>query len=129
MGVETDDAAGEPECASAGRGNGHFERDALCLAQASQSSRCDRARRWKEPVGVVQDTLIESDYRREEYRVFCRDIQDGFPKNNLLIRSSAIESYGDVVSRNFERISLMHKLRETRAFVGFSRLYPDNDLT
>ena len=78
---------------------------------------------------VRQDTLSESDYRREEYRVFCRDIQDGFPKNNLLIRSAAIESYGDVVSRNFERISLLHKLRETRAFVGFSRLYPDNDLT
>ena len=76
-----------------------------------------------------QDTLIESDYRRDEYRVFCRDIQEGFPKNNLLIRSSSIENYGDVVSRNFERVSLMHKLRETRAFVGFSRIYPESDLT
>lgn len=76
-----------------------------------------------------QDTLVESDYRRDEYRVFCRDIQDGFPKKNLLIRSSPIDGYGDVISANFERVSLMHKLRETRAFVGFSRIYPECDLS
>lgn len=78
---------------------------------------------------VRQDPLIENDYRREEYRVFCRDIQEGYPKTNLLIRSLPIESYGDLVRSSFERISLLHKLRETRAFVGYSRIFPDNDLT
>jgi hypothetical protein len=80
-------------------------------------------------VGVQQDTLAESDYRREEYRVFCRDIHEGYPKANLLIRSSEMSSYGDLVRSSFERVSLLHKLRETRAFVGFSRIYPGDDLT
>lgn len=79
--------------------------------------------------GVQQDTLAESDYRREEYRVFCRDVQEGYPKANLLIRSSEMSSYGDLVRSSFERVSLLHKLRETRAFVGFSRIYPGDDLT
>ncbi|WP_204374782.1 DUF1998 domain-containing protein [Ferrovum sp. JA12] len=79
--------------------------------------------------GLQQDILVESNYRMEEYRVFCRDIQEGYPKANLLIRSSEIASYGDLVRSSFERISLLHKLRETRAFVGFSRIYPGDDLT
>lgn len=81
------------------------------------------------PTGSEQDSLGESDYRWEEYRVFCRDVQDGYPKTNLLIRSSAIDLYGDRVRDSFERISQLHKLRETRAFVGFSRIYPGDDLT
>lgn len=78
---------------------------------------------------VQQDSLAESDYRQEEYRVFCRDVQEGYPKTNLLIRSSAMESYGEIVRSFFERISLLHKLRETRAFVGFSRIFPSDELT
>ena len=83
----------------------------------------------QETAGVQQDALAESDYRREEYRVFCRDIQEGYPKANLLIRSSEMSSYGDLIRSSFERVSLLHKLRETRAFVGFSRIYPGDDLT
>ena len=79
--------------------------------------------------GVQQDTLVESDYRREEYRVFGRDVQEGYPKTNLLIRSSEINRYGDLIQSSFDRISLLHKLRETRAFVGFSRIFPGDDLT
>ncbi len=83
----------------------------------------------KGTAGVQQDTLVESDYRREEYRVFCRDVQEGYPKTNLLIRSSNMENYGELIQSSFERVSLLHKLRETRAFVGFSRIYPGADLT
>ncbi|MBK6973913.1 MAG: DUF1998 domain-containing protein [Sterolibacteriaceae bacterium] len=78
---------------------------------------------------VRQDPLIETDYRREEYQVFCQDIQEGYPKTNLLIRSHAIGDYGNLVKSSFERVSLLHKLRETRAFVGYSRIFPENDLT
>lgn len=76
-----------------------------------------------------QDSLNESDYRLEEYRVFCRDVQEGYPKTNLLIRSSEMKNYGELVQSSFERISLLHKLRETRAFVGFSRIFPGDELT
>ena len=78
---------------------------------------------------VQQDSLVETDFRREEYRVFCRDVQEGYPKTNLLIRSSAMENYGEIIRSLFERVSLLHKLRETRAFVGFSRIFPGDDLT
>jgi len=76
-----------------------------------------------------QDTLVETDYRREEYRVFCRDVQEGYPKTNLLIRSSEMNDYGDLIRSSFERVSQLHKLRETRAFVGYSRIFPGSDLT
>jgi hypothetical protein len=81
------------------------------------------------PNGSEQDSLGESDYRLEEYRVFCRDVHEGYPKTNLLIRSSDIDLYGELVRDSFERISQLHKLRETRAFVGFSRIFPGSDLT
>jgi len=79
--------------------------------------------------GLSQDPLAESAYRHQEYRVFCRDVQEGFPKTNLLIKSHPIAGYGDIVAESFDRVSLLHKLRETKAYVGYSRIFPDNDLT
>lgn len=76
--------------------------------------------------GTVQD---ESDFRFEEYRVFCRDIEDGYPKKNLLIRSAEMSEYGKDISSFFDRVSLLHKLRETRAFVGYSRIFPESEVS
>lgn len=78
-----------------------------------------------EPLSDVGDAT----YRAEEYRAFCRDGQDGFPKANLLIRSRPILDYSDVVRRNFSRVALLDKLRETRAFVGFTRIYTNSSAT
>jgi Domain of unknown function (DUF1998) len=78
-----------------------------------------------EPISDVGDAT----YRAEEYRAFCRDGQDGFPKANLLIRSRSMTDYSDLVSRNFSRVSLLDKLRETRAFVGFTRIYTNSTAT
>ena len=71
----------------------------------------------------------EQHYRRQEYDIFIQNIREGYPKTNLLIKSEDFNSYGSVVTNNFSRISLVHKLRETRAFVGFSRIYPDDTLS
>jgi hypothetical protein len=79
-----------------------------------------------EKVAIPSDTP-EQAFRREEYDLFRRDIQEGYPKTNLLIRSENISAYEPIISTNFERISLMHKLRETRAFIGFSRIFPEGD--
>lgn len=65
----------------------------------------------------------EGAFRSEEYVAFCKDGQEGTPKVNLLVRSYSIQDYGPVVRPHFSRIALLDKLRETRAFVGFSRLY------
>lgn len=65
----------------------------------------------------------EGAFRSEEYAAFNRDGQEGTPKVNLLVRSHPIAKYDDVVSKRFARVALLDKLRETRAFVGFSRLF------
>lgn len=66
---------------------------------------------------VMVDQLIE------EYDVFCKDIKDGqMPRLNLLIRSHSIDEYKKSIKDNFDRISLLHKLRETRVFLGYSRI-------
>jgi hypothetical protein len=78
--------------------------------------------------GTPVDEVSNGLYRQEEYQAFCRDGQDGFPKANLLVRSRSIDDYETLVRENFSRISLLDKLRETRAFVGFSRVYPNASL-
>jgi len=73
----------------------------------------------------VSEEMSEDEYRLAEYKVLIKssgsDAQD-FHSNNY-----PISSYDPVISRFFKSISLVPKLRETRAFVGFSRLEP-NDL-
>jgi len=73
---------------------------------------------------IVKTDTQEQAYRRQEYNLFCQDVQEGYPKTNLLIRSEDISLYDPNIRKWFERISLIHKLRETRAFVGFSRIFP-----
>jgi len=77
---------------------------------------------------VTSDSGEEA-FRRQEYDLFRRDVQEGYPKTNLLIRNEPISSYGPIIKDNFERISLVHKMRETRAFSGFSRIFPRDDLS
>lgn len=77
----------------------------------------------------VDDPNIDTRYRYQEYDIFCRDISEGYPKTNLLIKSSPISNYGTQVNNYFQRISLLEKLRETRAFVGFSRIFPESELS
>lgn len=73
------------------------------------------------------EDVSDNTYRAEEYRAFSRDGQDGLPKVNLLVRSKPIEDYSNLVRRNFSRVALLDKLRETRAFVGFSRIYASSN--
>ena len=75
------------------------------------------------------DANIDTEYRYQEYEIFCRDISEGYPKTNLLIKSYPISEYSPKVNNYFQRISLLEKLRESRAFVGFSRIFPESDLS
>jgi len=65
----------------------------------------------------------EASYRQQEYRIFSRDLQVGYPKTDLDIRGADLAKYGTLIRDAFSRIALLHKLRETRAFEGFSRIY------
>jgi len=93
----------------------------------------DAANRKLKGAGESQKMVVDSDtpeqaFRRDEYELFRKDVQEGYPKTNLLIRSSDMAGYEPGLPTSLQRISLVHKLRETRAFVGFSRIFPENDL-
>ncbi len=80
--------------------------------------------RTVQPTGDSPEEAAEEDaYRRQEYHVFTQDVQIGFPKRDLDIRSRSPGDYKDLETCNFQRIALLHKLRETRAFDGFSRIF------
>lgn len=68
----------------------------------------------------VNEDMSEDAYRLEEYKVLIKnsgnDIEDFHSINH------PIETYNRIIHKYFKSISLVPKLRETRAFVGFSRL-------
>lgn len=66
----------------------------------------------------------ESYYRFEEFKVLKSDISKDIPDIDLEVVGSPVLSYEPIIARFFERISLVKKLRETRAFYGFSRINP-----
>ena len=72
----------------------------------------------------VESDLPEVAFRRQEFDLLSRDVEEGYAKTNLLVRRTDIADYDSPLSEWFSQISLVHKLRETRAFVGFSRIYP-----
>lgn len=70
----------------------------------------------------------EEDFRRSEYGAIC-DGKVG-PQTELYVEAVDLQEYEPDVGRYFSRIQLVHKLRETRALVGFTRILPpDGDLT
>lgn len=77
----------------------------------------------RETQGDNGGEVEEASYRQQEYKVFSRDLQMGYPKTDLDIRGADLAAYAPLVRNAFSRIALLHKLRETRAFEGFSRIY------
>lgn len=68
------------------------------------------------PIVATDDAATA--FRRAEFGVL-REPQDA---DELRIRKADVADYGPLIQANFERIMLVDSLRETRAFVGFSRL-------
>lgn len=62
----------------------------------------------------------ETAFRRAEFAV----LKTSRDEEQLLIRGPNMAEYESQVTEVFERIMLVHKLRETRAFAGFTRVYP-----
>lgn len=77
--------------------------------------------------GEVEDTdkdIDEDSYRKEEYDVLKRDC--GNDDCELYVKNNSIDKYDSSIRSFFKSVSLVYKLRETRAFIGFSRLEPAN---
>ncbi|MCH7536168.1 MAG: DUF1998 domain-containing protein [Bacteroidetes bacterium] len=67
-------------------------------------------------------TDSEESYRRAEYKAIITG--EGSENQDFYVTNVKSIEYGESVSKFFSSISLIHKLRETRALIGFSRLLP-----
>lgn len=77
----------------------------------------------------VCETMTEDEYRVAENKVLIKS--SGSDAIDFHSDNYPISRYHNKLHKLFKSISLVNKLRETRAFVGFSRLEPDktNDIT
>ena len=70
----------------------------------------------------------EEEFRRSEYKALCDGRGD--KRSDLFVERARLADYDKDVARFFSHIRLVHKLRETRALTGFTRvLPPDGSLT
>lgn len=70
----------------------------------------------------ISEEMSEDAYRLAEYKVLIKN--SGSDAQEFHCKNYPISVYDPVISKYFKSISLVHKLRETRAFVGFSRVEP-----
>ena len=70
----------------------------------------------------VNESMTEDEYRLAEYKVLIKN--SGSDAQEFHSVNYPIEIYDPIISKYFKSISLVHKLQETRAFVGFSRMEP-----
>jgi len=64
----------------------------------------------------------EEEFRHSEYQAIC-DGKVG-PDTDLYVQCAELRDYDPIVEKFFSRIRLVHKLRETRALAGFTRILP-----
>ena len=70
-----------------------------------------------EPIGNEDEDIA---FRRDEFNVLRASRKD----DQLLSVQVDLGHYEDFVRSHFSNVILLHKLRETRAFAGFTRVYP-----
>lgn len=71
----------------------------------------------------VNENMSEDEYRIQEYRVLSKTSgNDALDFHSI---KHDISEYDPLIHKYFDSISLVPKLREIRAFVGFSRLEPN----
>jgi hypothetical protein len=67
---------------------------------------------------------IQAALKLEEYSVLSTECN----AEDLKVRPRDISLYSNIISKNFDTVCLVERLRETRALAGFSRVYPDTQL-
>lgn len=73
---------------------------------------------------TVNEETPEDEYRFAEYKVLSKT--SGNDAQEFHSINHSIDEYDEVIHKYFKSISLIPKLKETRAFVGFSRLKPNS---
>lgn len=75
----------------------------------------------------VDENTPEDEYRLAEYKMLTKS--SGGETLDFFCKNRPITDYAPVIHEYFKSISLVPKLRESRAFVGFSRLEPNYTLS
>jgi hypothetical protein len=76
------------------------------------------------------ETMVSVDseeyYRKMEYDAILT--QPGSEKQDFFVSPINVSDYAQdsMIGKKFDAVCLLHKLRETRAFIGFSRCLPDD---
>lgn len=115
---------------NAERTNGEFNRVYINMiakknnvnAEELYQAFVERARHIKS-ADDIDENISEDEYRLQEYKVLCKN--SGSDAMDFHSINHPIGEYNPVIHEYFKSISLVPKLRETRAFVGFSRLEPN----
>lgn len=79
----------------------------------------------EEPEGELEvaGESAEIAFRRAEFNVLRRERGESM----LLTKSNPLSQYDEDISRYFSNVMLVHRLRETRVFAGFTRVYAENE--
>lgn len=94
---------------------GHVDKDILYNAFVQRAAGI-------EGMPDVTEEMSEDAYRLAEYKVLTKS--SGGDAQRFHSKNYPISFYDPIISKYFNSISLVHKLQETRAFVGFSRIEP-----
>lgn len=78
-----------------------------------------------QPDQIVFERDSENQLRREEYAT----LREPKKEESLLVQRAVLQDYDPTIIEPFDRLMLVHRLRETRAFAGFTRVFPNNDQT
>ncbi len=68
------------------------------------------------------DGKADTDFRFPEYQILREEQQE----DELLSSRVPLTPNSSILSKNFSRVVLVRRLRETRVFTGFSRIFSDN---
>lgn len=114
---------------SASRINGEWNRDFIRILAERYHVNSDelynafvRRDEGLEGVSDITEEMSEEAYRLAEYKVLVKD--SGSDAQQFHAKNYPITFYDPSIRKYFNSISLVHKLLETRAFVGFSRTEP-----
>lgn len=77
------------------------------------------------PDPAAEDDYSETAFRLEE----CAALRSGRQESELQVRVADLSDYAPDIARYFSRIALVTRLKETRALLGFSRIFPENERT
>lgn len=111
------------------RFNGEINRDFInMLAVSYHVSKDELYEAFLNKINCMEDMMqineqtTEDEYRLAEYNVLIKN--SGGDEQDFHSINHPISEYDPVIHKYFKSISLIPKLRETRAFIGFSRLEP-----